>query len=612
MSPKHAADAPSLPSEPFKFAMHFLKYYWVSLFIMFLMETGQATCQIMIPYAVKELIDAGSRLSGSPIDQQMAILWPSLKLFVWLSVGIIFFSRVSGGLLTFTGPSMRLRARRTIFNYLQYHSQRFFNSHFSGALANRISEISVGVNHAAWTLLLDFWPVIITFGVSLTLLYRTYPDLSFVAGIWVFIYLLISFFFARRSQVYAKKWAAMRSSVSGRIVDSVTNILNAKLFAKLEYERSYLDSFLNEELMAARRALWYTEAIRWFQVLATMALQIGLILLAMKYWVDKKISVGSFAMTASLVLLVINEAQGLSRRFVEFFEYVGNVSDGVAAIVRDQDVLDVDGAKDLVVKQGEVKFDNVTFSYGRESTVFENLTVHIKSGERVGLVGFSGSGKTTFTNLILRMYDIQGGAITVDDQDISKVTQDSLRAQISMIPQEPVLFHRSLLENIRYGRVLASDEEVHAAAKSAHAHQFIMQRREGYAALVGERGIKLSGGQRQRIAIARAILKNAPILILDEATSSLDSITEKSIQASLEILMKNRTVIVIAHRLSTIAHLDRILVFEKGRIVESGPHDELLQKNGPYARLWNMQVGGFLPADINGGESTAEPVSQQS
>jgi ATP-binding cassette subfamily B protein len=312
--------------------------------------------------------------------------------------------------------------------------------------------------------------------------------------------------------------------------------------------------------------------------------------------VEQKISVGSFAMTASLVLLVINDALGLSRRFVEFFEYVGNVNDGVGAIIRDQEVLDVDGAKDLKITRGDVRFDNVSFSYTQENPVFENLNVHIKAGERVGLVGFSGSGKTTFTNLILRLYDLKSGTISIDEQDVAKVTQDSLRAQISMIPQDPVLFHRSLLENIRYGRIDATDEEVFAAAQAAHAHQFITQRKEGYEALVGERGIKLSGGQRQRIAIARAILKNAPILILDEATSSLDSITEKSIQASLETLMKDRTVIVIAHRLSTIAHLNRILVFDKGRVVESGPHAELLSKNGHYARLWNMQVGGFLPA----------------
>ena len=227
--------------------------------------------------------------------------------------------------------------------------------------------------------------------------------------------------------------------------------------------------------------------------------------------------------------------------------------------------------------------------------VFDNLSVTLRAGEKVGLVGFSGSGKSTFANLILRLFEPQKGAIYIDDQDISQCTQDSLRSQISMIPQEPVLFHRSIMENIRYGHTQASNQEVFVAAKKANAHHFIQEASDGYETQVGERGIKLSGGQKQRVAIARAILKNAPILLLDEATSSLDSITEKSIQAALEVLMKNRTVLVIAHRLSTIAHMDRILVFQNGEIIEDGAHTDLLTQNGHYARLWDMQAGGFLP-----------------
>ena len=296
-------------------------------------------------------------------------------------------------------------------------------------------------------------------------------------------------------------------------------------------------------------------------------------------------------------MLLINDARGLSRRFLEFFEYSGNISDGIRIIGSAHDVIDETDAPALNVGKGELAFNNVSFDYGNEIEVFKNLNLKIKPGEKVGLVGFSGSGKSTFVNLVLRLFDVKDGSITLDGQDIKMHTQNSLREQISMIPQDPVLFHRSLLENIRYGKQDATDEEVYKAAIKANAHDFILKVPERYNALVGERGVKLSGGQRQRVAIARALLKDAPILILDEATSSLDSVTEKAIQQTLENEMEGRTVIVIAHRLSTISHMDRILVFDEGRIIEDGNHDQLLARNGRYALLWKMQAGGFLPSE---------------
>jgi ATP-binding cassette subfamily B protein len=300
-------------------------------------------------------------------------------------------------------------------------------------------------------------------------------------------------------------------------------------------------------------------------------------------------------MVASLLLLVINDVRNLSRRFLEFFEYVGNITDGVGVIIRPHEVTDAADARELVVTKGEIRFEDVEFAYPGGMEVFRGLTLAIQPGQRVGLVGFSGSGKSTLVNLILRLYDIQGGRILVDGQDIREVTQDSLRGAIAMIAQDPMLFHRSLLENVRYGRLDATDQEVQEAAQQAHAHEFIVSLPEGYNSLVGERGVRLSGGQRQRIAIARAILKNAPIFFMDEATSSLDSVTERHIQDSIEDLMRGRTAIVIAHRLSTIAHLDRIVVFHQGEVVEDGTHVELLARGGHYARLWSMQAGGFLP-----------------
>jgi len=294
--------------------------------------------------------------------------------------------------------------------------------------------------------------------------------------------------------------------------------------------------------------------------------------------------------------MLIEAARGLSRSFLEFFEYIGNIADGVSIFIQPHEIVDKPEAPDMQVDQGEIEFNDVDFTYPEGLQIFNKLNVTIQPFQKVGLVGFSGSGKSTFVNLILRLFETNHGSILIDGQNILKVTQDSLRENISLIPQDPMLFHRSLMENIRYGRLEASDEEVIEAAKKANAHDFILQTEKGYESLVGERGVKLSGGQRQRIAIARAILKDAHILILDEATSSLDSVTERKIQQGLDRLMRHKTVVVVAHRLSTISHMDRILVFDEGEIVEDGSHDELLEKeNGHYARLWHMQAGGFLP-----------------
>jgi ATP-binding cassette subfamily B protein len=302
-------------------------------------------------------------------------------------------------------------------------------------------------------------------------------------------------------------------------------------------------------------------------------------------------------MSIGLALLIINDARNLTRRFLEFFEYVGNVANGVETIVQAHEIVDAPGALPLKITQGRIEFRHVRFGYEPDQPVFDGLNVVIEPGQRVGLVGYSGSGKSTFVGLMLQNYQPQSGQILIDGMDIQHVLLDSLHEQVSLIPQDPSLFHRSLKENIGYGRLAADDADIQAAARMAHADEFIRVMPEGYDSLVGERGVKLSGGQRQRIAIARVMLKDAPILILDEATSSLDSVTEKTIQENLDRAMGRKTVIAIAHRLSTIAHLDRILVFDQGRIVEDGGHNQLLAQQGLYYRLWTMQAGGFLPEE---------------
>jgi ATP-binding cassette subfamily B protein len=328
-------------------------------------------------------------------------------------------------------------------------------------------------------------------------------------------------------------------------------------------------------------------------------LKLGTVYYALTLWDSGQISVGDFTMSIGLALLIISDARNLTRRFLEFFEYVGNVSNGVETIIGPHEIIDQANAYPLAVSSGRIEFKQVRFGYDPARPVFDDLNVVIEPGQRVGLVGFSGSGKSTFVSLMLRNYQLQAGSICIDGVDIAGVTQDSLHQQVSLIPQDPSLFHRSLKDNIGYGKLDATNEEVIAAAKMANADEFIQSMVDGYDSLVGERGVKLSGGQRQRIAIARVMLKDAPILILDEATASLDSLTEKTIQENLDSAMGRKTVIAIAHRLSTIAHLDRILVFDKGCIVEDGSHEQLLARQGFYYQLWSMQAGGFLPEEIN-------------
>jgi len=593
---QRAAAAPDLPTSTVRFILYCMSGFRGLLLLMMLMETGQAAGNILVPYAIKAIMDGVAHtVSGGPV---LETLRGPLLLLGSLALAEIIFSRASGALLITIGPRLRQRTSKKLFAYLQYHSVRYFGHHFAGALAHRISETAMSVNHTVWAVLCDFWPIAVTFSVSITLLLGVHQGLGlFVAG-WVLIYVASSYFLATRCQPYAQKFAATRSMVNGKIVDAVTNILNAKLFARLGYERQYLDDFLETEVKAGRRTFWFMERVRWFQFIAAAALKLGTVYYALTLWDAKLISVGDFTMSVGLALLIINDARNLSRRFLEFFEYVGNIANGIDTIVRPHEIVDVPDAKPLHISKGRIEFRNVKFSYDGEQPVFDGLNVVIEPGQRVGLVGFSGSGKSTFVSLMLRNFEPQGGQILIDDDDIAAVTQDSLHDQVSLIPQDPSLFHRSLKENIGYGKVGADEAEIIAAARMAHADDFIREISEGYDSLVGERGVKLSGGQRQRIAIARVMLKDAPILILDEATSSLDSITEKTIQENLDRAMGRKTVIAIAHRLSTIAHLDRVLVFDNGRIVEDGSHDELLARQGFYYRLWSMQAGGFLPEGL--------------
>lgn len=593
---QRAADAPNLPDTTFRFIYHFVSDFWWWYVIMVILEVIHATCGIMLPYAIGEIIRSVTRSPGGSKSIFDAVSQP-LMLFTALSVGEVIFGRSAGLLQTILHPIHRQHIVRSLYAYLQNHSHRYLSSSFSGALAHRISETSLGVTQTMQMLISEFMPVIIVYAVATMLLYRAYPPLAALVGVWAVLFVSISFWLATRCRIYSRKAAAARSETTGIIVDAVTNLNSSRLFARLGFERRYLNEQLRGELKEVRNSNWYSERIRWFQFISAAILKIGTLYYSLSLWSQGTIATADFVVATSLSLLIISEARNLSKRFLEFFEHIGNIANGVFTIVQPHEIIDRDNAIAHSITQGQIEFRQVNFSYSLGKKVFENLSITIQPGQRVGLVGFSGSGKSSFVNLILRLFDPQSGEILIDGVDIQDMTQDALHSQISLIPQDPSLFHRTLMENIRYGRLDATDEEVIEAARKAYAHDFIAQIKEGYDSLVGERGIKLSGGQRQRIAIARVILKDAPILILDEATSSLDSITEKAIQDTLDSVMNGKTVIVVAHRLSTIANLDRILVFDQGRIVEDGTHPKLLAYCGAYYRLWKMQAGGFLPVE---------------
>jgi ATP-binding cassette subfamily B protein len=615
MATPAAADAPSLPPDalrlpaedlpatPWRFILSVVRgRYRLGLCVMALGEALHATCGILLPSALSRIITGVTSHQGEPAAVLGSLQGPVL-FFFGLCVGEAIFGRVNSAVQLRIAPRQRQYIARALFDYLHGHSHRFFCENFAGALAHRISEVSHGTNQVLWSAITEFWPIAIVISVATGLLLSENRWLGGFTLLWSVAFVSISIVLARRTQPLAHAASNARSRTVGRVVDSVSNHAAVRLFAQRDHERRLLDEAYTAELETVLRSNLAMERVRWFQFGASAVLKAGTVGAVVLLYSRAAIGVGAFVMAVSLALLVIAQVQNLSRRFLDLFESIGNVGSGVRAILRPHELTDTPGAADLCVGEADIEFEAVRFGYGDGQPVFRGLSVEIPGGQRVGLVGLSGSGKSTFVSLLLRLYDAQGGQIRIGGRVLDEYTQSSLRRQIGLIPQDPALFHRTLRENIRYGNLEASDTELRQAARRAHADAFIEEISEGYAAEVGERGVKLSGGQRQRIAIARVILKDAPILVLDEATSSLDSITEELIQSALDDAMKGKTVIVIAHRLSTVAHLDRVLVFSHGEIVEDGTHDELLARGGEYHRLWRRQSGGRLPEN--------EPVAEQ-
>ncbi len=553
--------------------------------------------QSYMPYLVGEIIDAIVAYKGDPFDIYSVLAVP-LILFTIIRLASSACTRLEDLLQAYTLPQVRTEIRAELFNLVQRHSYPFFQENMSGNIAKKIIDLSDNFENIFSSIHDTVYTSMLTFVFSTYLLWSRAPVFAYLVMAWFLVVLTITGIMSARSITYSRQQAEASSAAIGNIIDSFRNILTVKMFTRQNYEARYLDKFQKVEVDKTIELEWATMKIHIFRSLATTVLIVGTIFLLIYGWQRGWVSIGDFSFVTSTSFTISHTVWWLSKQLVWLYREIGTAKQAFSIVETPIVIDDTNNTlPSLIVSDGRIEFQNVSFYYSPDNQIFHGKSIVINGKERIGLVGFSGSGKTTFINLILRFYDPSAGKILIDHQNIRNFSVASLREHISVIPQDPGLFHRTILANISYGKLDATEQEIIEAAKLAHCHEFIEQMPNGYHTMIGENGSKLSAGQRQRISIARAILKNAPILILDEATAALDSITEQQIQTSIEYLMQNRTAIVIAHRLSTLINMDRILVFKNGQIVEDGSPEELLRLNGHYAKLWNMQAGGFLPHD---------------
>jgi ATP-binding cassette subfamily B protein len=576
------------------FIWHFLKHYKWKVCGIYLAVFIASFFAVIDPYLLKILID---KITSYKDHFRLFDDGENLILVVFLFITFNVCSNLIWRIINYLSikifPEVRLRVFSETFSYVSAHSHQYFQDNLAGDLVNKIQNIGESIEDI-FTPMINivniFFIVLIAIFIANTI--NIYFSLALI--MWVILFMIISIMLSKDIIHYSKDLAQINSILSGKYVDSLMNIFNVSIFARQEFEKSYLEG-TSYKVMTKDIALRWKLLKLWTIQGILCSLILAVMIFILIYLRSKDIvTTGDFVFIISITIMIINYIFGIAELISRILEKIGICNQAISAVYVPHKIIDTIAAIPLQIKKAEIVFENVNFGYKQDNIFLQDFNIIIPANQKVGLVGYSGSGKTTFVNLLIRLFDIQKGEIKIDQQNIKHVTQSSLRENIAFIPQNPILFHRSFMENIRYGKLDATDAEVVEAAKKAHAHEFIHASPQGYDSLIGENGIKISGGQRQRLAIARAILKNAPILILDEATSSLDSVTETFIQESLKELMQNKTVIIIAHRLSTLLTTDRILVFDQGKIVEDGAHKELLSKNRLYKILWDAQVGGFL------------------
>lgn len=589
------------------FLFHYAKPFWKLILASSVLAALAAVVEVYLFVFVGDLVDwlsNSERATFWEVHGTTLLIFSAVVLVLNPLLNFAFEVVVHQGLM----GNFAMRTRWQIHRYLLRQSVSFYQDDFAGRIATKMMQTSLDVRDTVRRFADVFVYVGVYFAGAMIMFASSDLRLTAPMILWLIGYLITLRLCVPKMARLSKEQADARSMVTGRVVDSYTNINTVKMFAHARDEDDYARDGMNVFLDTVYRQMRLSTNMISVLYVLNGGLLFSVAALSIWLWQVEAVSAGAIAFSLALVLRLRGMSQWILWEVSILFESIGVVQDGIETISRERAVVDQPGAQELDIQRGEIRYDDIHFNYGKERDdgrqgILDGLSLTIKPGEKIGLVGRSGAGKSTLVNLLLRFYDLEGGAIAIDGQNIASVTQESLRTRIGMVTQDTSLLHRSVMENIRYGTSDAADEEVFAAARKAHAHDFIlgledMNGRTGYEAHVGERGVKLSGGQRQRIAIARVLLKDAPILVLDEATSALDSEVEAAIQESLYMLMEGKTVIAIAHRLSTIAAMDRLIIMDHGQIVEEGSHDELLEHGGLYAELWARQSGGFLAYDL--------------
>lgn len=577
------------------------------LFLLLIFTVLVSVAAAIVPIFYKEFFDIiSSNGDRAAIAQKLIIIIikiAALNGLVWV------FYRLATVYNNFYQTGTMARLKQQAYDYLIEHSYDFFTNNFAGSLTQRVNRFARAFETLSDRIIWDVLPLLIRIITIIGIVYFINSWIALAIFVWIVVFLLFNILFSRWKLKYDIWVAEIDSKTTGYLADTISNQNTIQLFNGQKFESKGYKAVTDEQADMTKTS-WNLDAIMEAgQSLLGFAIQFLLFYFAIKYWKQNLITIGVFVLLQIYIISLIDQLWGFTRVVRNAYQAYADAKEMVEIMLLPHEIEDMPDAKELTANRGEIEFRELVFSFNKARDILKNINLIIRPGEKVALIGPSGAGKTTFVKLLLRFYSPASGKILIDGQDISEATQESLRKNISMVPQDPILFHRTLTENITYGKRGSSKEEVERAAELAHCTEFIKELPLGFDTYVGERGIKLSGGERQRVAIARAILKNAPILVLDEATSSLDSNSEMLIQDALNNLMRGRTTIVIAHRLSTIKKMDRIIVIDGGKIIEQGSHNELLQNdNSLYKKLWELQAGGFLKSESD--EETEEGVEQ--
>ncbi len=578
-----------IPNTPVRFAFFSVKQNGLLGILAILCVTLAQLCGVLLPFVLKKIIDAANAPAAGGTEG--VFFW--VIMFPVLTFAMFILYRLSG----FIGMQWLTRTEafsyKILFGHLSQHSHTYFSNRFAGSVSNKLAHAAEGTFRLIEGFLWGHYGAFLSLIASGVLIFMTnfWVGVIYVALIAVLI--PANLWLARYRRPFVVEYAAQKTALRGRAVDVITNIGAMRQFSRRLFEFGTLSDSIEKMRLADLKQWRLSElALLFNNIIIGGSITLMLVVMYQR-WDEGLVTSGDFILVLTLLMSLSGTLVFIGNAMTHFIRLYGEVEEGLDEILITHEVVDKEDAQKLAVTNGVISWKDVKFEYGGKA-VFEHFNLEVDAGQRLGLVGHSGAGKTTFVSLLLRQHDVQGGSIAIDGQNIAEVTQDSLREHISVVPQEPMLFHRSIRENIVYGNIDATQEQIEIAAQNAQAHEFIMSLQDGYDTMVGERGIKLSGGQKQRIAIARAMLKNAPILVLDEATSALDSESEVEIQKALHALMEGKTVIAIAHRLSTLREMDRIIVLQEGKIIEDGDHAALARADGTYARLWKHQAGGFL------------------